>query len=175
MIDEKFIEKYSKKYDEKYKNRYLEDKILSKIKSQFSKGKTKYLTKGILADIVYWKAKRAKGHAEKNDDAFVVEVTSKCLSSTNEQFKVEGLTLLNGVKYRMATAILHFCFPSKYTIMDYRAWWTLQRKGYLASSYKIKDDFEHWQRYLSVCRKISHRYQRRLRELDKALWKYSKG
>ena len=174
MINKKFIDDWSSKYDAKYKesHRLLEQKIRDKLKRMFPKGKVKYVTKEILYDIICWKAPRAKSHAKKNEEGFVREVAKHCFSSNNEQFKVEGLTILKGVKYRTATTVLNFCFPSKYTVMDYRAWWTLLQSGCLSD--KIRDDFKHWQDYLSECRKISRRYGCSLRTLDKALWRYSK-
>ena len=103
--------------------------------------------------------------------------------SKNERFKIEVLTMLDGVGYRVASTILHFRFPDDYTIMDWRAWESLQDKkitrdesaGYkLEPKYNIKDDFEHWMTYLAVCRNICKREKCSLRELDKALWQYSK-
>lgn len=176
MIDISFINEWSINYDKKAPRRdtLLHEKIDNKLNELFPNREIKYITKDILYDIVDWKAPRVKARTKDNNDEFVIEVTKHCFSSYNEQFKIEGLGILKGVSYRVATAILYFCFPKDYTVMDYRAWWTLQKKNELPSTYTIKDDFEHWKNYLEVCKKISNRCDCSLRELDKALWQYSK-
>lgn len=176
VIDKKFIEDYSNRYDRNVskRDRKLEEKIIKKLNKLFPSGSVKYIKKDILFNIVDWKAPRIRNRVRDNKKEFVEEVTKHCFSSLNEQFKIEGLTILRGVDYRVASAILHFCFPSLYIIMDYRAWGTLEEQKYLPKKYDIKDDFEHWQRYLNVCRKISKRCDYSLRQLDKALWQYSK-
>ena len=176
LIDKEFIESWSVKYDmkETKKFRDLYEQIMNKLKESFPNGKVRHITLDILRDIVKWKAPRVIKRALKNSEEFVGEVTNHSLSSKNEQFKIEVLILLKGVGYRVATAILHFCFPSEYTVMDFRAWWTLQQYNCLPEDYPIKDDFEHWQKYLKVCREISKRCDCSLRKLDKALWQHSK-
>ncbi|MFH1201866.1 MAG: hypothetical protein V1674_03120 [Candidatus Omnitrophota bacterium] len=176
MIDKEFIESWSVKYDteETKKFRDLYEQIMNKLKELFPDGKIRHITLDILRDIVRWKAPRVIRRALNNSEEFVKEVTTHFASSKNEQFKIEVLMLLKGVGQRVATAILHFCFPSEYTVMDFRAWWTLQQHNCLPKDYPIKNDFEHWQEYLKVCRKIRKRCDCSLRKLDKALWQYSK-
>ncbi len=175
MIDKNFINEYSSKYDKwsSKDEKNLEEKIKNKLNRRFSNGKIEYITKDIFYDIVAWKAPRVKNKVKKNREQFVKEATRQSFSSFDEQFKIEGLTVLKGVGYRVATAILYFCLP-EYTVMDYRAWWTLQQKEPSFKDYKIKDDFEHWQKYLGICKEISKKYGCNLRTLDKALWQYSK-
>ena len=176
MINKEFINTWSNKYDENVSKRdkELEEKIRSEITHLLQDRKVKHITRDILYDIVDWKAPRIRKNVLKNRKEFAEEVTKRCFLSPDEQFKIEVLTILKGIQYRVASAILHFCFSSEYTIMDSRAWWSLREKKELQKDYKIKDDFEHWQRYLNVCRKISHKYDCSLRQLDKALWQYSK-
>ena len=174
MINKEFVDLWCKRYDEQAAKRdmQMENEIKNALKELFPNDKTKYITRDILYNIAHWKAPRIRNGVLKNDNDFVEETTKHCFLSLNERFKIEALTILSGVGYPVATAILHFCFPSVYTILDFRAWWTLQQKGYL-KGYEIAHDFEHWQRYLSVCREISKQCGCSLRELDKALWQYS--
>lgn len=180
MIDKIFITKYSQRYQYNYldKNSKLEEEIRAVMRR-----KPAYITRDLLYKIVNWKAPRIRGRVKLNREDLVKEVTRNSFASKNEQFRVEVLTLLKGVKYRAATTILHFRFPRRYTIMDYRAWESLQdarltrgeRDGFkIDKCYKIKDDFEHWMTYLTVCRNICKREGCSLRDLDKALWQYSK-
>lgn len=175
MINKAFIEHWGRRYDVNVSERdvKLYKKIKGKIKNMFSGYTTKYVTRDILYDIMDWKAPRVRRRIKSNRLEFVQEATKHCFASSDEQFKIEGLTVIGGIKYRAATAILHFCFPSKYIVMDFRAWWTLQDQKEMPGDYKIEDDFEHWQKYLSVCREISKRCGCSLRKLDKALWQYS--
>lgn len=176
MINKRFVDVWSEKYDKSYRkgDSQLEQQIRDKLERYYSRSGVKYITKDILYDIVHWKSPRIIRHARNNRGGFVREVTMHCFSSSDEQFKVEGLTIMKGVEYRVATAILYFCYPSKYTIMDYRAWWTLQDRNEMPQNYGIKDDFEHWEKYLNICREVSKRCNCDLRKLDKALWQYSK-
>lgn len=131
------------------------------------------LTKPIFLDIVRWKAPRALGRARKNDPGLVVEVMRASLSAEREEIRVGALTLLDGVRYRMASAILYFCFPKRYPIMDYRAWGSMRAFGEIEGP--LGDDFKCWKKYTDVCRKLSERHQVSLRTLDKALWVYNGG
>ena len=169
-INRKFIAEGIKRYDNQAyeKDKQLERVIQDKLKRLFPRGEVRYITKDILIDILTWKAPRIKGWGNKNSEDFVIEVTKNCFASKNEQFKIEGLTILKGVKYRAASTILHFCFPDEYTVMDWRAWKTLKLNNQLREG--LKDDFRHWQLYLGICKRLSKKYGCSLRDLDKALW-----
>ena len=175
MINKEFINTWSRKYDNNatQRDKRLEEKIRNKIMYLFPKGKVNYITQDILYDIVDWKAPRIRKYVLENRKEFIEEVTKHCFLSLDEQFKIEGLTIMKGVQYRVASAVLHFCFSSEYTIMDWRAWNSLQEEKELPKDYEIKDDFEHWEKYLNVCKEIVHKYDCSLRQLDKALWQYS--
>jgi hypothetical protein len=180
MIDKKFIQEYSRRYQQGYlaKNYALEQEIKAEMK-----GNPACMSKELLFKVLRWKAARASHHVKHNQSDFVKEITRDCFLCRDEKHRIEVLKKLRGVSYRVASTILHFRFPHKYTIMDYRAWESLQdprltrgeRVGFrLGKDYPIKDDFEHWMTYLSVCRNICKREKCSLRVLDKALWQYSK-
>ncbi|UCB56730.1 MAG: hypothetical protein JSV30_05920 [Candidatus Omnitrophota bacterium] len=176
MIDRSFVDYWSERYDKNAlkRDKKLEKRIRGKLKKLFPDGKVKYILKDTLFDIVNWKAPRKKKLAKDNKKEYVFELTKANFKGHREQLKIEGLTLLKGVEYRVASAILHFCFPKKYTVMDYRTWECLQKEKELPKDCNIKDDFEHWQKYLKICRKIAKRCNVPLRKLDKALWQYHK-
>ena len=64
--------------------------------------------------------------------------------------------------------ILHFGHEDGYPILDYRALWSLGVAK--PSSY----NFNIWWEYVTFCRAIAREYSLMTRELDKALWQYSK-
>ncbi len=173
IIDKAWIEDLAKQYDDKVdeKEYRLEIKIFKSIEGMGSPPLS--LTKGILLYIAEWKAARVKGHVNKNDEQYVKEVTQVSLSTKNEKLKIEILTLLNGVQIRMASAILFFCFPEQYTVMDYRAWDSLKALDKING--EIDDTFECWQKYNEICREIAKQNGVSLRKLDKALWQYQGG
>jgi hypothetical protein len=126
-----------------------------------------------LCAVCDWKAPRAAGHARKNTDAEVREISRLALSSAEERVRIEVLQVLHGVNYPTASVILHFFHPDPYPIIDYRALWTL---GFEQPS---QYTFDFWWRYLESCRSLFRRVLRdvpnlTMRELDRALWQYSK-
>lgn len=173
ILNKAWIENLAKQYDDKAdeKEYRLEIKIFESIKGMGSP--PLFLTKEILLNIAVWKAARVKGYVNKNDKQYVKDVTQVSLSTKNEKLKIEILTLLNGVQIRMASAILFFCFPEQYTVMDYRAWDSLKALDKING--EIGDTFECWQKYNEICREIAKQNGVSLRKLDKALWQYQGG
>ena len=95
-------------------------------------------------------------------------MTEVALSTGCEQLRVESLTLLRGVHWPTASAILHFCHADPYPVLDVRALWSLgvERPPPYA--------FDFWHAYTLACRKIARRARVSMRDLDRALWQYSK-
>jgi hypothetical protein len=64
--------------------------------------------------------------------------------------------------------ILHFCDPLPFPILDYRALWSL---GYpKPPSYT----YEFWSDYTAFTRELARSTGHSMRDLDRALWQYSK-
>jgi hypothetical protein len=96
-------------------------------------------------------------------------VTRTALSTESEQLRVEVLTLLNGVSWPTASVILHFCHREAYPILDFRALWSL---GVEAND--VRYNFDLWWGYTQACRRLAEETGLSMRELDRALWQYSK-
>ena len=128
----------------------------------------KYLTKQDLRNIAYWKAPRSSGHAEKNDDAYVKEMTNFALKATTERARIEILTKLDGVSWPTASVILHLFHPDPYPILDFRALWSVS--ALVPKQYS----FDYWWPYVQYCREVASRNSIDMRTLDRALWQYSK-
>ena len=77
---------------------------------------------------------------------------------------------LNLINTFYSSAILFFCFPEQYTVMDYRAWDTLKALNKING--EIGDTFECWQKSNEICREIAKQNGVSLRKLDKALWQF---
>lgn len=127
-----------------------------------------FLTLDHLVRICEWKTSRSRAAVQKNSDSFVREVTRSCVDSNNERFRIEVLTLLDGVAGPTASVILHFAHSDPYPILDYRALWSFGREE--PSRYTFDD----WMPYVRKCRELAEESGLSMREVDQALWQYSK-
>ena len=127
------------------------------------------MTKGQLQTLCKWKSPRSAGNMLRNSPSYVKEITGCSLRSGDERARIEALTLLDGVGWPTASAILHFYHADNYPILDFRALWSI---GVDTPPSMYKYDF--WQDYTDCCRNISKRHKVSMRLLDKALWQYSK-
>lgn len=79
-----------------------------------------------LRAVCDWKAPRAAGHARKNTDTEVQEITALAFAARSERIRVEVLQILHGVSYPTASVILHFYHTDTYPVLDFRALWSLR-------------------------------------------------
>lgn len=126
-----------------------------------------YLTHAELAQLGHWKSPRIRPRLAANDPEYVTAVTAVALSTTNERLRIEGLTLLSGVAWPMASTILHWCHADPYPILDFRALWSLGIES------PPRYDFPFWQAYTAYCRELARQAGVTMRMLDRALWQYS--
>ncbi len=165
-INKKNILEYEKKYDADYKP---EDMLVEEEMKRLLK-KQRYLRQKELVEIGGWKSKRPLRHyrSEENDDLTVQEITKFSFNTKSEKARIGCLLALKGVSWPVASAILHFAFPTKYAIMDFRVIWSL---GWAKPpSY----NFSFWQKYCKRMGGISKTNNLPIRTVEKALWKYSK-
>ena len=127
-----------------------------------------YMTKQQLQTLCQWKSARSSGNTRSNSQQYVKEVTNFALSSDNERSRIEALTLLDGVGWPTASAILHLYHADNYPILDFRALWSVNAK--VPSQYS----FDFWWEYVLLTRNLSEKYNIDMRSLDRALWQYSK-
>lgn len=127
-----------------------------------------YLNRQDFLALCSWKTGRTRKRCESNESNFIKEISAIAFNSNNEKIKIEVLTLLDGVNYPTASAILHFFTDYKYPILDFRALWSLQTEVPRRYTY----DF--WWAYTKYCRKIARKSRVTLRILDRALWQFSK-
>jgi hypothetical protein len=127
-----------------------------------------WLLKEEFLAIAKWKSPRNFRRYKANKPGYVEEVTRLALShSTSDQMRIESLTLLSGVGWPVASAILHLCHQDYYPILDFRALWSLKCKV------PAKYDFAFWREYTRTARQLRSRLNCDMRTLDKALWQYS--
>jgi hypothetical protein len=127
-----------------------------------------YLTKDDLIEIGAWKSPRIRSRIASNDDAFVREVTKIALSMPQERLRLHVLLALHGVGWPVASVILHLCHKDRYPILDFRALWSVSAE---VPNYYT---FEFWEAHTAFCRKTATAAGVSMRDLDRALWQYSK-
>ena len=116
-----------------------------------------YLTIKDLLIFSKWKSgNRTKHLVSKNSkhkyyvkEDFVKKITSASLESSNERFRIEVLTLLDGVSWPTASIILHICTNEPYPVLDFRALWSLNFVN------SVKYNFDFWWEYTLFCRMMS--------------------
>ncbi len=129
-----------------------------------------YLNLDELVVLATWKSPRIVPRVrDRNNGAFVRETTHTALSSSvSEEMRIKILTILQGVKWPVASVILHFGFDDLYPILDFRALWSLREPQ--PTTYTL----DLWLRYTHFCRQYSKEHHVSMRVLDRALWTYSK-
>ncbi len=127
-----------------------------------------YCRWGEFIQICSWKSPRTKRYTKSNSAELVKFTTRLAYSSPCEQLRIEVLTLLKGVSWPVASALLHWGYQNKYPILDFRALWSL---GF---DEPPTYNFEFWKAYRDHCTNLAQELGLSIRELDRALWMYSK-
>nr|WP_145924091.1 hypothetical protein [Halomonas elongata] len=127
-----------------------------------------YMERREFLEMCRWKSPRTQSRCASNSESYIKEVTSVALSTQSEQLRIRVLTLLFGVSWPTASVILHFCSKQHYPILDFRAIWSLSVDR--PPSYT----FDFWWEYTEFCRALAKSHSLTMRDLDKALWQYSK-
>lgn len=158
---------YRDRYDARYQE--TDDGIVERELKEWFK-LHRYLDREHFIKLGLWKSKRPKKNyeSEENDDLTVTEITKFALSSKNERVKIKSLMVLKGVSWPVASVILHFANPDQYPILDFRVIWSLGWQQ------PVQYSFDFWQRYVNELSRIAGEQHFSLRDLDKALWQYSK-
>ena len=130
-----------------------------------------YLRRSELNTIGKWKSPRSAGSIKNNERLFVKEVTRFALSTKCDRAAIESLTILDGVGAPTASVILHFFHKRDYPILDFRALWSVS----LIDDDKYNYSYALWSEYVEFCRKKAKKADVSMRDLDRALWQYSKS
>ena len=129
-----------------------------------------YLTKSELKTVCEWKSLKPAWHLEKNEESPVQEVTRFALKTEYDKAAIENLTILDGVGEPTASVILHFFHKRDYPILDFRALWSVS----LIDGDKYNYSYALWSKYVEFCREQAAEADVSMRDLDRALWQYSK-
>lgn len=139
--------------------------------------KAKALTQADLAQVVEWKFKeepekkvRVLALVARNDEATVNRLSSQALSipSCEDAYRMNCLTLLEGVSPAIASVILAFFDPKQYGIFDVRVW-----KPLLGNPPPNLLTTQNYLKLLLAMRKTAAKQNLDVRTIDKALYKKS--
>ena len=118
--------------------------------------------------IFRWKTRgRGIGRLEGNSEDEIADALRLAVQAKTERAAISVLCGLFGVEIPVASAILTAIDPERYTIIDVRA---LQSLG-------VDDDpktVDYYLEYLKHCRELAGQNSVSLRDLDRALWQWSK-
>ena len=157
------LEKYLKYY-------FLEDYLFNNVNNNFQKNG--YLTPEEFFAIVIWKSNRAKTNIRRGIEKSrktIRTITSEVFQAKTPEQKLNTLISIPSIGIPMASAILTVCYPSDFTIADYRACTALKDFGEEIAgnpTAKISVYFE----YLERCKKLARKYNFTLRNFDRILW-----
>lgn len=127
-----------------------------------------HYTKPELVLLCEWKSPRSKPLVARNTAPFVEGITRTAFATVDEAERMAALCALRGVNAPTASVLLHFAFPDRYPIIDWRALESLGQSE--QSAYTIA----YWLAYLEACRELAAQAGVTMRVLDKALWQHSR-
>jgi thermostable 8-oxoguanine DNA glycosylase len=149
----------------------LERYLFGKVFRRFQRGQA--LSACDFFAIVTWKANRAKTRVKKGllDAGKSVRQLMKEVSQADSPVdKVEILCNVKGIGIPIASAILSVCYPTRFTVLDYRAWKTLEQASVEGIPEHPPRDAQSYLQYCEACRRFADRMGLSLRRLDHALW-----
>lgn len=170
QIDNQFIRDWASGYDDPNIGGDEADYnlILAKVSDEISNIGT--LSGETFTQVMDWKASRAKGKVNWDDFASYQRII-KYATKAPDEIKLAILCSLDGVGVPVASTILHFVYPDRFPIVDYRVTEVLYDAGKLTSqsitqsSYKV---------YMKVIMDICGEIACDIRTLDRALFAYHK-
>ena len=163
---------WSRKYDKAFGWQAQRERELG---SRFRKAKV--LTTADLAQVVEWKFKddsekkeRVLALVTRNDEATVTRLSSQALSipSCEDAYRMNCLTLLEGISPVLASVILTFFDPKQYSILDTAVW-----KALLGNPPPNLLTTQNYLKLLATIRKTAAKQNLDVRVIDKALYKKS--
>ncbi len=170
MMDKAEILRWSRKYD---KDQGWWAQKEQELGARFRR--TKVLTLDDLAQVVQWKfqeaeekKKRVLDAVAKNDAAVVARVSSQVFNvpSDEDAFRMNSLTMLNGVSPTLASVILTFFDPKNYGVFDVQIWRVL-----LGNEPPNLFTTQNYLKLLAALRKTAGKHNLDARIVEKAFFK----
>jgi hypothetical protein len=120
-------------------------------------------------EIFRWKTKnRGKSRPKQNSDEEIAEALRVSTILQSPKLAIALLCGLTGVAIPVASSIMTAIYPERFTIIDFRALEALDAEPERSGS------LSYYECYLTFCTKLAKDWEISLRELDRALWMWSK-
>lgn len=124
-----------------------------------------------VAEIIGWVRRPSKPQFESQNDFNTVQKTiDGALDASSTEAKLKQLTNLQQVGTKMASAILLFAKPDRYTIFSKRSARSLISHGHLSDSVPDRPSASFVAEQIDLCHSLANQHDRELRKLDRALW-----
>ena len=130
--------------------------------------------------IVTWKSNRSTSKVKdglKKANLTPRTLMAKISACTSDRDRMSELDKVTGIGVPIASAILTVCYPKRFTILDYRAWDALllfHFKKNKKDKPMPNDIAGYFDTYLPACKAMAKKHNMKLRDLDKAMWGFSK-
>lgn len=119
-------------------------------------------------EIFRWKTKgRGISRLCSNTEAEIRDALTLATAAKTERAAMSVLRGLQGVDTPVASAFLMAIDPKRYTVIDFRA---LEALGYEGGDRSVNL----YLNYLNTCRELAKKHKVSLRDLDRALWQWSR-
>ena len=135
-----------------------------------------YLERIELDEILVWKLRSQIGRQEEkrkeNTEENVRTITEAAFAITHNDkdyetsLRLKLLTTLSGVGIPVASAILTLCFPTEYSVIDFRNW----RQIYPSEEQKTSYTTSEYVEYLKRIKEMAKKYGVTPQEIDIATW-----
>ncbi len=169
MIKKEFIKRWipddsKNKYEQQY------NELKDQVKIEISTSKT--LKEETFQEIYKWKTRnRSQKHLDPNRKIYT-EAISKLVNELDIEKKIEIIEELDGIRFPVASTVLHFIYPEDFPIIDVRTVKALWDKGMFKTKPgdNIKDYMIYREKIMKIrdtCKDFS------LREIDRALFTYN--
>lgn len=153
---------------ERPESRPIEEKIVNEIGPRARK--SRYLNSEDFLTICDWKSKRPSSRYRRNSEENIKAATGVAFTTENEMLRIGVLTLLDGVGWSIAAALLHVCHRDRYPMLDERVIRLLTGDANLLQRLPYADYPDFWQELTRFCRQLADRHQVDMRTLDRALF-----
>jgi hypothetical protein len=155
------VPSWAERYDYRADDQHIIDRISPAVRERGHFLRDEFL------QTYRWKTERTARMPEKYSEVELADVVGLAFRQTDEKLRLKMLCALDGVDVPVASMLLHVGLSADYSIIDYRALWSLH------SGEPTYYSFKFWWLYVECCRRIAAVAGVSVRTLDMALWAYS--
>ena len=169
LIDDNFIEKWQNSFADSPRAQTAYDELRLKVKTEIEKNGC--ISEQTFIRLINWKSPRIRPIFEKRGYEEYRLAIKKCLAA-EEHDKMAILDEAYGIGAPVASTILHFIYPDRFPIIDFRTAEALYHFGLIESPRVSAKGYVAFRDAILDIRKRHDRWS--LRQIDMALFAYDK-